>query len=119
MTIAVWIASGLLALGSLVGGGLKVVRPKSKLIEIQPWTNDFASWQIKGIGALEILAAIGLILPPLTGIAPILSAFAALGIVILQVGAIVVHVRRHEGIIPNVVLVVLAAFIAVGRFIGF
>ncbi|MEP6478216.1 MAG: DoxX family protein [Rhodoglobus sp.] len=119
MTIAVWIASALLALANLGAGGFKLLRPKPKLVEVQPWTNDFGAAQIKGIGALEVLAAVGLILPPLTGIAPILAAFAAVGVVILQAGAIATHVRRHESIVPNIVLVLLAAFVAVGRFLGF
>jgi hypothetical protein len=119
MIIAVWIASGLLALSNLGAGGFKLVRPKSKLVEVQPWTNDFGAAQIKGIGALEVLAAIGLILPPLTGILPILAGFAAVGVVILQAGAIATHLRRKETIIPNIVILLVAAFVAVGRFLGF
>ena len=68
-----------------------------------------------------MLAAIGLILPPLTGILPILAPLAAAGIVVLQLGAIVVHVRRGEqkGIVVNIVILLLALFVALARFGAF
>jgi hypothetical protein len=119
MTIAVWIVSGLLAAANLAAGGLKLIRPKDKLVQMQAWVGDFSALQVKGIGVLEVLAAIGLILPPLTGILPILAAFAAAGVVILQVGALATHVRRKETIVPNLVLIALAVFVAVTRFLGY
>ena len=65
-----------------------------------------------------MLGAIGLILPQATGIAPILTPIAALGLVAVQVGAITVHVRRKETkVLPvNIVLLLLALFVAIGRF---
>jgi len=70
------------------------------------------------IGMAEILGAIGLILPLATGIATLLTPLAAVGLVVIQLGAVVVHVRRGEGkTVPfNVVLVLLGAFVAIGRF---
>jgi hypothetical protein len=119
MIIAVWIVSGLLALANLLAGGLKLVRPREALIAIQPWAGDFSARQIKGIGALEVLGAIGLILPPLLGVLPVLAGFAAVGIAALQVGALVTHVRRKEPIVPNIVILALALFVAVTRFMGY
>ena len=70
------------------------------------------------IGALDALGGIGLILPPLVGIAPVLTPVAATGIVLLMFGAMAVHGRRKE--FPqvgfNVVVVVLALVVAWGRF---
>jgi hypothetical protein len=82
------------------------------------WVEDFSEGTIKFIGSVEILAAIGLILPGLTGIAPILVPIAATGLVVTQIGAIIVHVRRSEPqmIIGNVALIALALFVAWGRF---
>lgn len=73
---------------------------------------------VKLIGALEILAAIGLILPAVLDIVPVLVPLAALGLVLMMVGAVVVHVRRKEvpAMAPSVVLLVLAAIVAWGRF---
>jgi uncharacterized membrane protein YphA (DoxX/SURF4 family) len=51
---------------------------------------------IKLIGALELLAAIGLILPAVLDIAPVLVPLAATGLAVTMVGAAIVHIRRKE-----------------------
>jgi predicted ester cyclase len=56
----------------------------------------FQPRQIKVIGTLEVLAAIGLILPAAFGIAPVLVPLAAAGLVLLMAGAFVVHLRLGE-----------------------
>ena len=118
MNIAVWIASGLLAAAYLFAGLNKATQPKTKLVTSLPWAEDFTPNTIKLIGIVEVLGAIGLILPWLTGIAPILTPLAATGLVIVQVLAAVVHVRRNEAkVLPiNAVLLLLALFVAVVRF---
>jgi uncharacterized membrane protein YphA (DoxX/SURF4 family) len=120
MLIAVWIVSGLLALAFLAAGIMKVARPHAKTVEGMPWAEDFPAPAVRTIGILEILGAIGLILPALTGILPILTPIAAVGLALIQVGAIVVHVRRKEyKVIPgNLVLLALALFVAIARFAG-
>ncbi len=121
MTIAVWIVSAIAALLFIGAGSMKLARPKSALEPQMGWVSDFAGWQIKTIGALEVLGALGLILPVLTGIAPILTPIAAIGLVVIMIGATVVHARRKEWsmIGSNLVLAALAAFVAVGRLLGF
>jgi hypothetical protein len=66
---------------------------------------------VRTIGFLEVLGAIGLILPPLTGIAPWLALAAAIGFVLVQVGGIILHLSRGEAKVIglNIVLVVAAA----------
>ena len=118
MLIAVWIASGLLALVNLAAGSLKLFRSKEKLAGQMAWVNDFSPIQVRLIGAAELLGGIGVIVPALTGILPILTPIAATGIAILQVGAIVTHLRRRETIIPNIVILALAILVAVTRFAG-
>jgi uncharacterized membrane protein YphA (DoxX/SURF4 family) len=121
MLIAVWIVSGLLALAYLFSGGGKVVRPHSKVKLTMEFAEDFAPWQVKVIGILEVLGAIGLIVPELTHIAPILTPIAASGLVLVQVVAIIVHLRRHDspkGLPVNIVLLLLALFVAIARFAG-
>lgn len=121
MTIAVWIVSGILALAYLAAGGMKSFLPVEKLHKNFPWSESIGVPATRVVGVLEALGAIGLIVPVLTGVVPILSAFAAVGLVLVQLGAIVTHVRRGEfSVLPvNVVLLLLAAFVAVGRFLGF
>ncbi|MFC4006267.1 DoxX family protein [Nonomuraea purpurea] len=119
MNIALWIVAALLALLFLGAGVMKVAQPKEKLAAAgMAWTEDFSSGVVKAIGALELLAAIGLILPAALGIVPVLTPLAATGLVVVMVGAAVTHARRKESqmIIVNAVLLILAAFVAWGRF---
>ena len=117
MIIAVWIVSGLLALAYLFVGINKLLSPKSKLEDQMTWVQKTSGSQVKVIASLEILGALGLILPPLTGILPILSPIAALGLIVLQLVAIGVHLRIGEKmILPNIVLLLLALFVALARF---
>ncbi|NDJ77111.1 MAG: DoxX family protein [Chloroflexi bacterium] len=120
MDIALWIVQGLLAFAFAMAGFMKLSQPKEKLVVAQPWTEDFSDTQIKGIGVLEVLAAIGLILPMLLGILPVLAPLAAVGLVLVMIGAAYTHIRRSE-IVPNVVinlvLMTLALVVVVGRFL--
>jgi DoxX-like protein len=81
---------------------------------------DHSDAAVKAIGAVEILGALGLILPGLTGIAPFLAPIAAAGLVIVQIGALRVHLNRNERqpLPANVILLLLAAFVAIGRLVG-
>lgn len=119
MNVFLWIVAGLLAVAFLGAGAMKLSQPRAKLSASgMPWVDDFSDGQVKTIGALEVLAAIGLIAPPLTGIAPVLAPLAAVGLVLTMIGAAVVHARRGEtqGIVVNAVLLILAAVVAWGRF---
>jgi uncharacterized membrane protein YphA (DoxX/SURF4 family) len=121
MLIAVWIVSGLLALAYLFSGANKAFRPHEKVKVTMEFAEDFAPWQVKAIGILEVLGAIGLVLPELLHIAVILTPIAAVALAVLQIVAIIVHVRRHDSpkqLPVNVVLLVLAIFVAVVRFAG-
>ena len=119
MNIELWIVQGLLAVFFLVAGSMKVMQPKEKLAENMEWVNDFDPGIIKAIGALEVLGALGLVLPKLTGILPILTPLAAGGLALTMVGAALTHLRRKE--MPmvgmNAVLFLVAAFVAYGRFV--
>ena len=118
MNTALWIMQALLAAAFLMAGMMKATQPNEKLAEKMAWVDDFSANTVKLIGVAEILAAVGLILPPLLGIAPILTPLAATGLALTMVGAAVTHVRRKETqeMMINVVLGVLAAVVAWGRF---
>jgi len=122
VNIALWIVQGLLAFVDLAAGGLKVVRPREQLVATGrlDWMKDNSDAVVKAVGAIEILGALGLILPGATGIARILTPIAAVGLVIVQIGALRVHLTRNERqpLPANVILLLLAAFVAVGRFAG-
>jgi uncharacterized membrane protein YphA (DoxX/SURF4 family) len=119
MNIALWVIAGLLALLFLAAGVMKLSQPKEKLATSGlAWTEDLSAGAVKGIGGLELLAGLGLILPAITGIAPVLVPLAATGLVLIMIGAAVTHARRKEYqmIAVNVALLVLAAVVAWGRF---
>lgn len=119
MSIALWIIAGLLGLAFIAVGLMKLTQPKEKLTGMGlAWTEDFSPNQVKGIGTVEVLGGLGVVLPGLTGIAPILVPIAATGLVIVMIGAIATHLRRNEtsALASPAVLLLLAAFLAVGRF---
>ncbi|MFN8156988.1 MAG: DoxX family protein [Candidatus Nanopelagicales bacterium] len=119
MNIALWVVTILLLLVFLASGAMKIAQPKEKLGERLPWTEDFSAGQIKGIGAIEVLGALGLVLPAIGGIAPILVPVAATGLAIVMVVATIMHVRRGDpaaAAITTIVLALLSAFVAWGRF---
>jgi hypothetical protein len=122
MNIALWTAQGLLAFVYLVAGGLKVIRPREQLVATGrlDWMKDSSDTAVKALGAVEVLGALGMILPEATGIARILTPIAAVGLVIVQIGALRVHLTRNERqpLPINVVLLVLAAFVAIGRIVS-
>ncbi|MCU1411643.1 MAG: DoxX family protein [Rhodoglobus sp.] len=121
MTIAVWIVSGLVALLYLMAGGRKVTTAEAKLPATFPFVEATGVPLLRVIGALEVLGAVGVIVPAATGILPILTPIAATGLALIMVAAIVFHVRRGElkSLPFNIVLLVLPAFVAVARFAGF
>lgn len=67
---------------------------------------------------MEGLAAIGLILPAATDIAPVLTPLAATGLAVMMVLAAITHARRKEprSIAINAVILVVAVVVAWGRF---
>jgi uncharacterized membrane protein YphA (DoxX/SURF4 family) len=119
MNVVLWIIAGLLAAGFGAAGLMKLTQPRQKLAASgMAWAEDFSAGTVRTIGGLELLAALGLILPAALDIAPVLVPIAALGLVLVMIGAAVTHARRKEpqGIAINAVLLVLAAVVVWGRF---
>ncbi|MFE7934207.1 DoxX family protein [Streptomyces sp. NPDC057456] len=110
MNVACWIVAGLLALFYLYGGGVKMVRSREQLQPMMAWVDSTPMPAVRAIGLIEVLGAIGLILPPLTGTAPWLALAAAIGFVLLQIGATRVHLSRGDRQIAlNLTLLLTAA----------
>jgi uncharacterized membrane protein YphA (DoxX/SURF4 family) len=118
MNIVFWIIQGVVALLFLMTGIMKLTRSKEQMGSQMKWTEDFSQPAIRVIGALEALAAAGLIFPALTGILPWLTPLAAAGLALVMIGASLTHFRRKEyqAIGMTGVLLVLALAVAVGRF---
>lgn len=109
MEIAYWIIAGLLAAFFVYAGGIKIFQSRERLQPMMGWVDRVPMPLVRTIGVLEVLGAVGLILPPLTGIAPALALAAAIGFLVIQIGAIALHLSRGEGrlIGLNIGLVVL------------
>ncbi len=119
MGTALSIVQGVLAVAFIGAGAMKLLKSHDVLKAKMGWTNDFSGGFVKFIGASESAGAVGLVLPGLTGIAPILTPLAAVGLVGLMLGAAATHLRRSEipMVVPPMVLGALAAFVAYGRFV--
>ncbi|WNV87188.1 DoxX family protein [Umezawaea sp. Da 62-37] len=113
MDIAYWVVGGLLALFYAYGGVVKVIRSRDQLRPMMAWVDRMPLPAVRAIGVVELLGALGLVLPPLTGVAPWLALVAAIGFVLLQIGAIPTHLTGGDRRIAlNVVLVLAAAVTA-------
>lgn len=118
MNVFLWVVQSALAAMFAMGGLMKATQPKDKLAPKLPWVEDFSANTVRFIGVVELLGAIGLILPGATGIAPILTPVAATGLAVTMVLAAATHIRRREpsGVAFNVILFALAVLVAWGRF---
>jgi hypothetical protein len=120
MNLALWIAAGLLTLVALTGGFTKSFIPKEKLASMHAaeWTEGYRAGAIKALGALELLAALGLVLPEALGVAPVMVPVTAVCWIALMIGAMRAHGRlgQYKLVAVNVVYLGIAVFIAMGRF---
>lgn len=120
MNLALWIVAGLLAAVFLLAGANKSFIPQESLAKAPGggWVNDFSAGFVKALGALEILGAVGLILPAALDIAPILVPLAAVGLAMIMVGATIVTFRRHEPkhVLVDLTYLALIVFVAWARF---
>jgi predicted tellurium resistance membrane protein TerC len=118
MNVFLWILQIVLAAMFAMAGVTKATQPKEKLAARLPWVEDFSAGTVRFIGVVELLAAIGLVVPAATGILPVLTPLAATGLAIVMVLAMNTHRRRREpgAVAFNAVLFAVAVVIAWGRF---
>jgi hypothetical protein len=119
MNIALWILQGLLAFAMLGAGALKVATPRTKLAEKMKWASSWTDSNVKLLGLAEVAGGIGLVVPWLTGILPILTPIAALCLLVLMAGAVKTHLDLKEPSAPPAVLGVLLLVVAIGRLAHF
>jgi hypothetical protein len=120
MNLALWIIAGLLAAAFAIGGVAKLAVPKDKIAALPggAWVDDFSPGAVKALGVIDLLAAVGLILPAALDIAAVLVPLAAVGVVLLMVGAVVVRLRHGspKAIVGDLAYLALAGVVAWGRF---
>ncbi len=120
MNVALWIITGLLAVAFAAGGVSKLIIPEEKIAALPGgrWVEGFSAGFVKATGVLDLLAAVGLILPAALDIAPVLVPVAAVGVVMLMAGAVIVRLRHgsRKAIVGDAAYLALAGFVAWGRF---
>ncbi len=121
MNSALWIIAGLLAAAYLFSGGGKLILTKEEMAAMSSsarWVEDFGAGSVRTIGVLEVLGAVGLILPAVLDLAPVLVPLAASGIAMIMVGAVITRIRRQEFkvMVADMVYLGLASIVAWGRF---
>ncbi len=116
MNLAIWIVQVVLAAMMFGAGMFKIVTPRPKLAEKMHWAKTWTDGNVKLLGLAEVLGAAGLILPGLLRILPVLTPIAGICLAVLMVGAVKVHLDFKESPVPAVVPLLLAIFVAIGRF---
>ncbi len=118
MNALLWTIQAIAALVFLMTGLMKLTLPRERLVQRMKWVEDASAPLVKAIGALEVLGAVGLVLPPLVSLPAVLTPLAALGLVLTMIGATLVHLRHKESdkLGLPLLLLVLLAVVAWGRF---
>lgn len=115
--ISLWVVQVLLALAFGMAGFMKVSMPISELAaKGMGFVNHTSEGLVRFIGTVELLGALGLILPAAIRIKPILTPIAAIGIAVIMLLSIKEHVTQNEPVVANIILLLLAAFVTWGRF---
>lgn len=117
MNIILWILQIFFGLYFIAIGVMHFVIPEGLppqmgwMYELQPWLHWVS-------GAAEILGGIGLILPSLLRIKPMLTVWAALGLAAVMIGAMIWHLTRGEAqnMGLNIAVALIMGFIAYGRY---
>ncbi|MBA4185597.1 MAG: DoxX family protein [Acidobacteria bacterium] len=118
--VLLWICQIFLAVVFVYSGAMKSTQSEEKLVAMgQTGVENLPLSLIRFIGISEILGVVGIILPWLTGILPILTPTAAIGLGIIMILAAVVHFRRNEKmtVLLNLFLLLVCAFVAYGRLV--
>ena len=118
LNIGLWVAQVLLAIAYLAAGSMKLFTPIDALGAMMAYVPTMPELFIRFVGLMEILGAIGLILPSVTRRLPVLTPVAAFGLAVVQVAAIILHATRGEtamSLPANLVLLALSLFIIWGR----
>lgn len=121
MNTTLWIITWVAAAAYLAGGATLLLASRQRyraLATSQHWVDDFGDGQLKVIGAIKLAGALGLVLPGLVGVAPVLTPVAACGLALFMAGAATTRFRRGEwfSLAGDIVFLGVFVFLAWGRF---
>lgn len=117
LNIFLWLAQVVLAGMFIMAGTMKTFTPIEELSKSMPWINEYGAGLARFIGVSELLGGIGILLPSLLRIKPILSVWAGIGLSVIMFLAIGFHILLNEyaHIMFPIVLFGLALFVTWGR----
>ncbi len=117
MHITLWIAQVLLT-GFFINGAVMKFQPIEKIASTVPWMGQVPEGMVRLLGVIDVLGALGLILPALLRIKPQLTPWAAVASIVLMLSAVIFHVSRGEAAVIwfNIAFAIVALFVAWGRF---
>lgn len=118
LNIILWVTQVLLAATLIWAAAMKLFQPIEKLSAMWPWAGQAPVALVKCTGVIDLLGALGLLLPALLRIRPKLTPIAAVAIIILMICASIFHIARSEASVigVNIIFALMAAFIAWGRW---
>jgi putative oxidoreductase len=116
--IALWVFQVLLGAMFTMAGFGKTFTPLNELSGQMTWVTAVPEGLVRFIGVSELLGGLGLLLPSILRIKPVLTPLAAAGLAVIMVLAAIFHLTRGEfpGIGVNLVIAALALFVAWGRY---
>lgn len=119
MNITLWVVQILLALAFIMAGFMKTTQPIEKLGERMNYVKHLPPTAVRLIGVLEILGGIGIVLPQAIKIVPVLTPFAATGLALTMIGAIITHIvlKEPSKMAAPAILLLLTLFVVYGRFV--
>jgi uncharacterized membrane protein YphA (DoxX/SURF4 family) len=122
---ALWAGQIVLALLFALSGSLKYTMSRERMLETgQTGAAAYPLPVVRFTAICELIAVVGLILPQLTGVAPSLTGWAAVGLVVVMIGAMAMHARlaivQHKAaewrnVTVNALILAVAVFVASGR----
>lgn len=118
MNTVLWILQSLVAIVFFYSGVNKSIYPEQKLVaKGQTGVDGLPAGLIRFIGISEILGAVGIILPLLLHIFPILTIISAICFAVIMIPAGIIHYKRHEpkNVLTNCVIFIMCVFIVYGR----
>lgn len=117
LNVALWVSQGLLAAMFIMAGTNKCFQTIDELSKMLPWATQVPEGLVRFIGISELLGGLGLLLPSILRIKPILTPIAAIGLVTIMVFASIFHISRGETSVIgiNFVIMAIALFVAWGR----
>jgi hypothetical protein len=98
VNVGFWVFGAGMGLAFAASGAIKLVVPKQRLaLRGSGWVNDFSAGTVVFVGLTEIIGGLAMLLPAVFGIPARLAATVGIaGVIVVMLGAAVIHARRRE-----------------------